>query len=371
MADTRTRVLVLFSSGEIGGAERSLTRMALAAHGTAVEYRLATCGGGDAWRQWAQDLGLPTASYPVFTMRGINLREVVRLVRACWQSRPQVLYVIGMRCATLVRLLRPMLPRHVVVHGIRSSFPKGTGLARRMAVSERLFAWLTDHYVVNSEAGADTLRRIASVPAGKITIIRNGVERASLSPPEFRERGSRVVVVANLNRYKGHIEFLNVVELVRRDVPDVEVLFIGRDDSGGEVMTEVQRRGLEGVVRALGFVASPDTLIATARVFALPSTQIEGCPTAVLEALVLGIPVIAYAIGGLPEIIESGATGVLVPPGSQTEFAAALVRLLQDEELNSRYSAAARIAAAARFSLAECTAQHNSLFKRLGRAVER
>jgi glycosyltransferase involved in cell wall biosynthesis len=238
-----------------------------------------------------------------------------------------------------------------------------------MGWSERLFGWLTDHYVANSQIGADSLAHIAGVPLRKITVIRNGVQRASVSPADISDRRRSVAVVANLNRYKGHIDFLKIVERVRIAVPDVEIMFIGRDDSDGEVMREVQRRSLTGVIRALGFLPAPDPVVATARVFALPSTQIEGCPTAVLESLMLGIPVVAYAIGGLPEIVESGATGILVPAGSEAQFADALIRLLKDEDLNMRYSAAARAAAAEKFSLAECAAQHNLLLKRLGDSV--
>jgi glycosyltransferase involved in cell wall biosynthesis len=234
-----------------------------------------------------------------------------------------------------------------------------------MRLSERLFGRMTDHYVANSQAGADTLMQLTGTPATKMTVIHNGVEPPSVAPADIRARARRIAVVANLNRYKGHVEFLDIVERVRAAVPDVEVLFIGRDDSGGEVMREVERRGLTRIVHASGFLPAPDTLVATARVFALPSTQIEGCPTAVLEALILGVPVVAYEIGGLPEIVKSGVTGTLIPKGDQRAFAEALVRLLQDEDVSRCYSLAARTDAAARFSLSKCVAEHELLFKRL------
>lgn len=367
----RAQVLVIFSSGEIGGAERSLTRMVLASRGGPVDYQLATCGDGGAWQRWAGELGLAPLAFPIFAAGVIRVREIVRLVRHCREASPDAIYAVGIRCAALIRILRPLLPRTALVHGIRSTFPSGTALARRMRVSERLLGWLTDHYVANSQAGADSLVRIAGTPVGKVTVIHNGVEPAAVSAPEIRARARRIAVVANLNRYKGHIEFLDVVERVRAAVPEVEVLFIGRDDSGGEVPREVERRGLSEVVRVSGFQPTPDLLVVTARVFALPSTRIEGCPTAVIEALMLGIPVVAYQIGGLPEIVQSGVTGTLVPPGRADLFAAALLQLLQDEELNARYSAAARVDATARFTLSECAARHSTLFARFAHAVDR
>jgi glycosyltransferase involved in cell wall biosynthesis len=345
--------------------------MVLASQPGPVDYRIATCGDGVAWQRWAGELGLAPLSFPIFAAGAIRWREIVRLVRHCRESAPDAIYAVGMRCAAVMRILRPLLPRSVLVHGIRSTFPQGTALARRMRVSERLFGWLTDHYIANSQAGADSLMRIARTPVDKITVIHNGVEPAVVSPPDVAARARRIAVVANLNRYKGHIQFLDIVERVRAAVPDVEVLFIGRDDSDGEVPREVESRGLTEVVRVSGFQAAPERLVATARVFALPSTRIEGCPTAVIEALMLGVPVVAYEIGGLPEIVRSGVTGTLVPPGRADLFAAALLQLLQDTELNARYSAAARIDATARFTIAECAARHGTLFAQLARAVER
>jgi glycosyltransferase involved in cell wall biosynthesis len=367
----RAQVLVIFSSGEIGGAERSLTRMVLAARAGPVDYQVATCGDGTAWQRWAAELGLAPLSFPVFAAGAIRWREIARLARHCRESPPDAIYAVGIRCAALMRILRPLLPQTALVHGIRSTFPRGTALARRMRLSERLFGWLTHHYVANSQAGADSLARIAGTPAGKITVIHNGVEPAAVTLPDIRARARRIAVVANLNRYKGHVEFLDIVERVRAAVPDVEVLLIGRDDSRGEVPREVERRGLSDVVSVSGFQPTPDLLVATARVFALPSTRIEGCPTAVIEALMLGVPVVAYQIGGLPEIVQSGVTGTLVPPGRADLFAAALLQLLQDEDLNARYSAAARVDATARFTLAECAARHSTLFSRFAHAVER
>lgn len=360
----RTRVLIVFSSGKIGGAERSLTRMARVSSIEEMDYRLATCGVGTEWCEWAQTEGLSAACYPVFGGLFINLWHLVRFIRECWRWRPDVVYVVGIRAAGLVRGLRMLFPRFAVVHGVRSTFPPGTRLAFRMKVSERLFARKTDHYIANSYAGAESLVNIARIPNEKVSVIRNGVAPSSVLPPCLRIRERSVAVVANLNQYKGHVEFFDVVELVKRAVPDVKFLFIGRDDSAGSVRRALHDRGLADTIALIGFVPCPDAIVATTRVFALPSTQIEGSPTAVIEALMLGIPVVAYAIGGLSEIVESGRTGILVPAGSKEAFAHALVRLLLEEEINERYSTAARADAAARFSLLECAAQHALVLQR-------
>jgi glycosyltransferase involved in cell wall biosynthesis len=368
-ASSKPRVLIVFSSGEIGGAERSLTRMAIASHGTGADYTLATIGAGAAWKQWAHEQGLSAEAFPVFGTKGVDARAIADFVAACRRLRPDVYYVVGLRAALLVRLLKLILPRALIVHGIRSSFPHGTAIARRFFWSERLLGWLTDHYIANSQVGAATLMQLVGTPPSKISVILNGVQ-ASIEPQDdISRRGMRVVVVANLNQYKNHADFLDVVVAVRKSVPDLEVIFVGRDDSHGQVSRLIEQRDLTEVVRLTGFIDAPEALVKTARVFALTSRVIEGCPTAVLEALMIGVPVVAYAIGGLPEIIHTGRTGFLVR--TPAEFADALIRLLEDDALVSSYSAAARQDAAQRFSLSECSMRHYNLLKCLVDGAQR
>ncbi|MEK6529428.1 MAG: glycosyltransferase, partial [candidate division NC10 bacterium] len=84
--------------------------------------------------------------------------------------------------------------------------------------------------------------------------------------------------------------------------------------------------------------------------FALASTRTEGVPQSLLQAMAAGVPVVASAVGGIPEAIEDGATGLLVPPGDPAALAAALGSVLKDPEAARRRAAAGRALVAARFS---------------------
>jgi glycosyltransferase involved in cell wall biosynthesis len=195
-------------------------------------------------------------------------------------------------------------------------------------------------------------------------VIHNGVDLAH-PVAAARMRTPVIAVVANINGYKGHEPFLDVVALVRDRVPDVGVLYIGRNDLGASIVRAIESRGLASTVKLLGYHARPDEIVRNVRVLALPSPQIEGCPTAVLEAMSMGVPVVAYTVGGLLEIVTQGQSGFLIRPGDTKGFASALVDLLLDTELNDRIGAEARRVVASRFSLQACTRLHAELWHSL------
>ena len=97
-------------------------------------------------------------------------------------------------------------------------------------------------------------------------------------------------------------------------------------------------------------------MLARSTVFALPS-EIDKSPYSVLEAMFAGLPVVSTPVGGIPEMVLDGETGVLVPPGDEAAIAAALERLLGDDALRARMGAAARMRAHERFDARKTTAE--------------
>jgi glycosyltransferase involved in cell wall biosynthesis len=103
---------------------------------------------------------------------------------------------------------------------------------------------------------------------------------------------------------------------------------------------------------------------AAADVFALPSLG-DNAPLAILEAMSASVPVVATTVGGIPEEVESGATGLLVPPRDPASLGAALVRLLRDRELRASFGAAGRARVVARFNRAHAWTAHEALYRSL------
>jgi glycosyltransferase involved in cell wall biosynthesis len=164
-------------------------------------------------------------------------------------------------------------------------------------------------------------------------------------------------MVANLIPYKGHDVVLDALARLA-DPPSLRLAGGGAERD--RLATRAAELGLAGRVEFLGAVAGAEHLWAAAQFGVLASFQ-EGLPNAVLEAMASGVPVVATAVGGVPELVDDGVTGLVVPPGDPAALAGAIDALAGDAALRVRLGAAARQAAGA-YSWARCTDAHLRLY---------
>lgn len=360
------KILLLFSSQGVGGAERSLTRMALASSPQANEYVLASLGGDGAWASWCRALGAAPYSLGgsragVFQM----VRAAFRLMRLWRRERPGVIYVIGLKAAVLVRLLRIFMPPTKIVHGIRTHFAPGTVEAKRFGPFERVMKFATDAYVCNSAIGAQTLKQLAGVSSESIKVIYNGIESKGPDIVSYAQRPMELCIVANITENKGHIPFLDVLTAVHKELPDLRYRFIGADTLNGKVQREVVARGLDSLIYFDGYQAEPEKYVRNARLLVLPSIYLEGSPTSILEAYLLGTPVVAYAIGGVPELIRHGEDGFLAPCGDKQALAAHIVKIVSTPALGELMGLRGRAKVLSNFTLERCAWAHAEYWKHL------
>jgi glycosyltransferase involved in cell wall biosynthesis len=141
-----------------------------------------------------------------------------------------------------------------------------------------------------------------------------------------------VVAVGRLEHQKGHRHLIDAVARLS-DRPRLVVLIVGRDGHmSAELKHQVRSLGLNGRVSFLGHRDDVPDLLAAADLLALPSLN-EGAAGAAIEAMALGLPVVASDLPPLREVTEHGASGLLVPVASPQALAEAIVRLLQDHDL--------------------------------------
>lgn len=185
-------------------------------------------------------------------------------------------------------------------------------------------------------------------PVGRIRVIYNGVEL----PRNGSVPANDPPVIGEIARYcdvKGQRELIQALA----EVPGTRLVLAGRDlESGGAFQAELEREAERMGVRdrlELGFREDVAALLDELDVVALPSWT-EGLPMSLLEAMAHGRPVVATAVGGTPEVVADGETGLLVPPRDPAALAAALRRLLEDPELRRRFGEAGRRRVAERFT---------------------
>ena len=172
--------------------------------------------------------------------------------------------------------------------------------------------------------GALTLRENVGP---KIQMIPNGVEIRGRRNFE----GEKLVYMGRLTRKKG-VEYLI---LAMRSVKDIDLLIIG--DGPDRARLEKMATGLR--VTFVGMVPCEETLhyLSQAKALILPSLY-EGMPNVILEAMSLGVPVIASRVGGIPDVVKDGETGLLVEPGRVDELAISINRLIEDDDLRRKMS---------------------------------
>jgi glycosyltransferase involved in cell wall biosynthesis len=173
------------------------------------------------------------------------------------------------------------------------------------------------------------------------------------------------VVVANLIPYKGHDDLVAAFARIADRLPDWVCLCAGGGAKRAEALAErAQAAGLGLRVRFLGPRDDVPDLLAAADLAILPSHE-EGFPNAAIEAMAAGLPLIATRVGGIPEAVVDGLTGVLVSPHEPDALAGAILRLATSPETRSAMGAAGRVRAREEFGLEKCVGRYATLYERL------
>jgi glycosyltransferase involved in cell wall biosynthesis len=220
-----------------------------------------------------------------------------------------------------------------------------TGLPDHVELPNRLLAPITDAFIAVARSHGRYLADREGCPADKIRVIPNGVDTERFRPRQAdrmlrRELGvpvgaPLVGIVAALRPEKNHALFLRAGQLVRRQVPDAHFLIVGDGPQREVVERLVRAQGLSDAVRLVGTRHDVPALLALLDVFVLTS-HMEANPVSILEALACERPVVATAVGSVPETVLEGTTGCLVEPGNAQAIADRTVALIR----NPRWAAA-------------------------------
>jgi glycosyltransferase involved in cell wall biosynthesis len=181
--------------------------------------------------------------------------------------------------------------------------------------------------------------------------------RAELGlPPDVPVVGT----IGGVTAKKGHVHLVRAAASLSRRVPDARTVIVGLPVDPEPVRRAIAEAGLEDRVLLAGYHPAAARLLPAFDVFALPS-RYEGMPVSLLEAMAVGVPVVATRVGGVPEVVTDGVDGVLVAPGDEPAFAAALADLLTDAGRRQELAVAGRTTAG-RFSLAETVRRTEAVY---------
>jgi glycosyltransferase involved in cell wall biosynthesis len=231
--------------------------------------------------------------------------------------------------------------------------------SRVFALADRGVGSLADEQVAISRGLARYLAESEGFSEEAFTVIHYGIEPRA-EPEPYREAVPRLLCVGRLIPIKGHDVLLRALVEARRAVPALSLDVAGSGPLEPELRARTASLGLDGAVRFLGHVTPPP--FAEAAFVVVPSLG-EGFGMVALEAMERGRAVVASAVGGLPEIVADGKTGLVVPRGDAEALAAALVELASDSDRARELGEAGRRRALAEFRQERCTARHEELYR--------
>jgi glycosyltransferase involved in cell wall biosynthesis len=345
---------IQYASAEVAGGlleHLCLLSEGLARSGNSVRAVLAPVTAVDPPARRCLSAGVAVSR---LTVRGkFDFAGMIRFARLVAADRPQVVHV---HLASPVEALPAILAarwggaRHIVT---TEHAPTWRPLQRFYSrAAKRAAMRLLDATIVLSRADAVFLREEFGAPPSLLRVIHNGVPGfpAPISKVEARARlglspdATVVGYLGALEEKKGLLDLLEAVE--RSRLAALTLLFGG--EGGLEPVLRDRSAGRDFPVVLAGRIADVGGFLAAVDVFVFPSHQ-EALPLALLEAMAAGLPIVATTVGGIPEAIEDGVSGLLVPPRQPDAVAGALRRLAADPALARRLGDEARRTALEKF----------------------
>jgi glycosyltransferase involved in cell wall biosynthesis len=348
-------VAVFLNSFYPGGTERQMIELIRGLDRTRFEVHAVCLNREGAWLARAESVAPVTEFFVKGGLaRRATLARAMEFTRWCRERRIEVVQTCDFYANAFALPAAALANVPVRIGSRRELAPDKTNAQLWLQRQ----AYRCAHAVVANSSAAAALLRREGISGARIRVIPNGVAGGSHARREWRPIRA-LLTVANLRREKAHEILLDAVARLAPAHPDLRVRVAGDGPRAAELRALAATLGIADRVSFLGHRDDVDALLAEADVFVLPSRS-EAFPNSVVEAMAAGLPVVATTVGGLPELVQPGRTGLLVPPDDGAALARAIASLIAHPERARALGDTARETVARRYS-----------FDRMVRAFER
>jgi len=321
--------------------------------------------------------------------RALNpFRDVVafaKLLLLIFRVRPHIIHTHTAKAGSLGRaagaVFRLLNWRHrcCLVHTFHGHVFEGyfsPAKSRVAVLVERRFAALSDCILTLSERlRLDLVERFHIAPSTKVRVVPLGLDLEPFLDSSGRSMVRRqleiapdacvVTCVSRLVAVKNHSLLMRAAALIAQaQARPIVILIVGGGDLLGDLKREAENLGIAASIRFLGWRRDLPAVYAASDVVVLTSLN-EGTPVSLIEAMAAGLPVVATAVGGVPDVVENGLTGTLVPSGSVEALADAINALVADRDLRCSLGRAGRERAFQRYTREELITQVAGLYEEL------
>ena len=262
-------------------------------------------------------------------------KRIIFLYKILKKISPEIIHSWTVHDNVYAALIGRILNVKLTMGSIRGSL-EGTSFSKL----PKIFKWSSLHLVDIITTNTKSLRHEIinnCVPRKRIRLIRNGIEPKKINQHKiFSTFAPIICTIGNLRINKNHECFIHIIHKIRVEIPNVRGWIIGQpvnDEPFHEhhLKKVIKKLKIEDSIELLGYHPQPQEMLEKASVFILPSMS-EGSPNVILEAMSVGVPVVASNVGGIPEIINSGKNGYMFDFDDFNGFSDAAIELIKNNK---------------------------------------
>lgn len=351
-------VALFFSQFLPGGTEGQMIELARRLDRRRFEVHLACLHRKGAWVSRAAANVNDIAEFPIHSFKRAHvLARMWQFAAWCRERRIAVLHATDLYSNVFALPAAALAGVPVRIGSRREINPDKSG---GLITLQRASYACAHGIVANSTAVAERLRR-ERVSARAIRVIPNGIDVDAYRTRTSEGPVRRIVTVANLRPEKAHEVLIDAFASLSKTDRRLELLVVGTGSRLEELKTIAAGRGVAARVRFLGHRDDVPLILPESDVFVLASRS-EAFPNSLMEAMAAGLPVIATAVGGVPELVQDRVNGILIPPDDRGALVRALRCLIKDPAQAAALGRAARETIQSRFSFNRMVSSFEDLY---------
>jgi glycosyltransferase involved in cell wall biosynthesis len=334
----KLKVIHMVEDLEVGGLEKVIATIVLGLNKDKYEVEIWCLAAGGLIADELEEKGIKVQVVGLTSYH--NPIAVIKLALLLRRERVDIVHTHGHFPGMFARLsgLLAHIPKTIThIH---------TTQKRRKFV-EKAFSFLSYRILCVSQAVREFMVIEEGVNRSKTMLIYNGIETPEEDVPSERIVAIRrtfgfagddivLIVVASLNKHKGHIVLIDAFGNEVKKRSDLKLLIVGVGPSKAEIEKHAQKLDISSNIAFAGLRRDVPLLLSMSDIFILPSVEREGLGLAVIEAMAMRKPVIGSELGGIPEVIKNGVNGLLFPPGDASGLSYAIDLLANDRHMRER-----------------------------------
>jgi glycosyltransferase involved in cell wall biosynthesis len=363
----RKRLLFIITKSGLGGAQTNVYDLISNFY---KEYEIHLVVGSDGYlTEVVQALDIHTYVIPTLN-RSIKPFADYQAIENCIalinKIKPDLIHAHSSKAGVIARIAGRITKTPTVFTAHGWGFTPGTPLIRRSLalIAEMLLAPLSGKIICVSESDRQLARRWGVGSEASLVVVRNGIKDITVPAPNLLQQPPRLIMVARFNEQKDQATLLKAIALIKKY--DFHLDLVGSGVSLESCKALAEALGISDKVSFLGDRRDVADLLANSQIFVL-CTHYEGLPISILEAMRAGLPVVATNVNGIPEEVEDGVTGFLVPRQDVKALAEALSKLIQSPDVRQRMGMAAREKFLREFTIARMCCESRGVYESLSK----